>query len=152
VQPRPFRTTTIRGEHDVTVPDLVQRDFTAERPGTKLVGDITYIRTWHGWLYLATVIDCFNREVVGYAMADHMRTELVTAALTMAAQNHDLEPDCIMHSDSEYVWAGVPGLPDPHSDGHARMLVPGAPGLPDPHFRLTTVVFPRICRLPGSTW
>lgn len=99
VQPRPFRTTTIRGEHDVTVPDLVQRDFTAERPGTKLVGDITYIRTWHGWLYLATVIDCFNREVVGYAMADHMRTELVTAALTMAAQNHDLEPDCIMHSD-----------------------------------------------------
>ena len=88
MQPRPFRTTTIRGEHDVTVPDLVQRDFTAERPGTKLVGDITYIRTWHGWLYLATVIDCFNREVVGYAMADHMRTELVTAALTMAAQNH----------------------------------------------------------------
>jgi putative transposase len=89
VQPRPFRTTTIRGEHQATVPDLVQRDFTAERPGTKLVGDITYIRTWQGWLYLATVIDCFNREVVGYAMAGHMRTGLVADALMMATQNHD---------------------------------------------------------------
>jgi putative transposase len=65
----------------------------------KLVGDITYIPTWQGWLYLATVIDCFNREVIGYALADHMRTELVTDALKMAAHNHDLEPDCIMHSD-----------------------------------------------------
>ena len=52
VQPRPFRTTTIRGAHQATVPDLVQRDFTAERPGTKLVGDVTYIHTWQGWLYL----------------------------------------------------------------------------------------------------
>jgi putative transposase len=99
VQPRPFRTTTIRGEHEATVPDLVQREFTAARPGTKLVGDITYINTWQGWLYLATVIDCFNREVIGYAMADHMRTELVTDALKMATQNHDVEPGCIMHSD-----------------------------------------------------
>jgi putative transposase len=99
VQPRPYRVTTIRGEHEATVPDLVQRHFTAERPGVKLVGDITYINTWQGWLYLATVIDCFNKEVIGYAMADHMRTELVTNALMMAAQNHDLEPECIVHSD-----------------------------------------------------
>ena len=91
IQPRPYRTTTIRGEHEPDVPDLVARDFTAERPGMKLVGDITYIPTWQGWLYLATVIDCFNKEVIGYAMADHMRTELVTDALKMAAQNHDLE-------------------------------------------------------------
>jgi hypothetical protein len=81
-----------------------------------------------------------------------MRADLVIDALQMAARNYTLADDAIFHSDSEYVWAGVPGLPDPHSDGHARMLVPGAPGLPDPHFRLTTVVFPRICRLPGSTW
>ena len=99
IQPRPYRTTTIRGEHEPDVPDLVARDFTAERPGVKLVGDITYIPTWQGWLYLSTVIDCFNKEVIGYAMADHMRTELVTDALKMAAGNHDLEPDCIMHSD-----------------------------------------------------
>ena len=99
VQPRPYRTTTVRGENEHDVPDLVRRDFTADRPGTKLVGDITYLSTWQGWLYLATVIDCFNKEVIGYALADHMRTELVTDALRMAARNYGLEPDCIMHSD-----------------------------------------------------
>ena len=91
--------TTVRGEHRPDTPDLLRRDFTAERPGTKLVGDITYIPTWQGWLYLATVIDCFNKEVIGYAMADHMRTELICDALAMAARNHTLEEDCIMHSD-----------------------------------------------------
>jgi transposase InsO family protein len=99
VQPRPFRTTTVRGADEPDTPDLVRRDFSADRPGSKLVGDITYIATWQGWLYLATVIDCFNREVIGYSMADHLRTELVTDALDMAARNHILEPDCIMHSD-----------------------------------------------------
>lgn len=99
VQPKPYKRTTIPGEPAQPVPDLVARDFTAARPGVKLVGDITYIRTWQGWLYLATIIDCFNREVIGYAMADHMRTELVTDALDMAARNHTLEPRCIMHTD-----------------------------------------------------
>jgi len=98
VQPKPYKRTTIPGE-DSPAPDLVKRDFTADRPGVKLVGDITYIATWAGWLYLATVIDCFNKEVIGYAMADHMRTELVTDALDMAARNHTLEDECIMHSD-----------------------------------------------------
>jgi putative transposase len=123
VQPRPYRTTTVRGEHQPDTPDLVRRDFTAERPGIKLVGDITYIPTWQGWLYLATVIDCFNKEVIGYAMADHMRTELVTDALTMAATNHVLEPGCIMHSDrgtqytsAEYL-AALEGLGLRHSLG-----------------------------------
>jgi putative transposase len=74
-QPRPYKTTTIRGEDDPATPDLVCRDFTADKPGAKLVGDITYVRTWQGWVYVATVIDCFNNEVIGYAMADHMRTE-----------------------------------------------------------------------------
>jgi putative transposase len=97
-QPRPWRTTTIGGEQS-TAPDLVGRDFNADAPGCKLVGDITYIRTWAGWLYLATVIDCFNREVIGYAMADHMRTSLVADALGMAARNHRLAVDCIFHSD-----------------------------------------------------
>ncbi|MFF3062894.1 IS3 family transposase [Streptomyces sp. NPDC057909] len=85
-------------------PDLVGRDFTAARPGTKLVGDITYLPTIEGWWYLATVIDLATREVVGYAMADHHRAELVTDALRMAAGRGALQPGCIMHTDrgSEY--------------------------------------------------
>ncbi|XNR87329.1 IS3 family transposase [Streptomyces sp. R-74717] len=79
-------------------PDLVGRDFT-ERPGTKLVGDITYLPTIEGWWYLATVIDLATREVIGYAMADHHRAELVTDALCMAAGRGGLQPGCIMHTD-----------------------------------------------------
>lgn len=107
VQPKPFRRTTLPGDEEPAVPDRVRRDFTADRPGAKLVGDITYIHTWQGWLFLATVIDCFNREVIGWATADHMRTSLVTDALDMAARNHDLEPKCIMHTDrgSQYTSA-----------------------------------------------
>ncbi|MEU3281997.1 IS3 family transposase [Streptomyces antibioticus] len=85
-------------------PDLVRRDFSAAAPGTKLVGDITYLATIEGWWYLATVIDLATREVVGYAMADHHRAELVTDALRMAAGRGGLKPGCIMHTDrgSEY--------------------------------------------------
>jgi putative transposase len=89
-QPRPWRTTTVQSGEQTTTPDLVGQDFTADARGHKLVGDITYISTWAGWLYLATVIDCFNKEVIGYAMADHMRTSLVADALNMAARNHTL--------------------------------------------------------------
>lgn len=99
VQPRPFRTTTEPDPHAPDTVDLVKRDFTAQRPGTKVVSDITYIRTWQGWLYLASLIDCCTREVIGYAMADHMRTELVLDAVDMAMRNGRLEADCIMHSD-----------------------------------------------------
>jgi putative transposase len=99
-QPRPYKTTTIRGHQpEPAAEDLVRRDFTAAAPGTTLVGDITYIPTWQGWLYLATVIDCFNREVIGYATAEHMRTDLVIDALQMAARNHQLQPGCVFHSD-----------------------------------------------------
>ena len=97
--PRPYKTTTIADTKPAPIPDLVERDFTADRPGTKLVGDITYIATWEGWLYLATVIDCFNREVIGYAMADHMRTSLVVDAITTGTRNHPVLPGCIFHSD-----------------------------------------------------
>ena len=99
VQPRPFRITTVPDPDAPETVDLLRRDFCADRPGIKVVGDITYIRTWQGWLYLATLIDCFSREVIGWSMADHLRTELVTDALDMAVRNHRLEPDCIMHSD-----------------------------------------------------
>ncbi|CAN5908621.1 IS3 family transposase [soil metagenome] len=106
-QPRPYKTTTVPGDVDPATPDLVARDFTAVAPGVKLVGDITYLHTWQGWVYLATVIDCFNKEVVGYAMAGHMRAQLVCDAVDMAARNHTLADGCIFHSDrgSQYTSA-----------------------------------------------
>lgn len=91
-QPRLWRPTTTVAGDAAGLPDLLHRDFTATEPAAKLVGDITYIRTWQGWLYLATVLDCFSKKVVGYAMVDHMRTELVTAALGMAARNGRIRP------------------------------------------------------------
>lgn len=97
-QPKPWRPiTTIAGDAS-DLPDLVRRDFTANKPGTKLVGDITYIRTWAGWLYLATVIDCATKACIGYAMADHMRTSLVIEALEMAADRYGIS-GAIFHSD-----------------------------------------------------
>lgn len=99
-QPRPWRPVTTLAGDAATTPDLVQRDFTARAPGDKLVGDITDVRTWQGWLYLATVLDCATRKVVGYAMADHLRTSLVTAALAMAARNGYIRRGVtIFHSD-----------------------------------------------------
>jgi transposase InsO family protein len=67
-QPRPYRATTTPDAAAAATADLVTRDFTADAPGVKLVGDITYIPTWHGWLYLATVIDCHTKAVVGWSM------------------------------------------------------------------------------------
>lgn len=98
-QVRTPRSLTRQAEGIAEVSDLVRRDFTAETPYTKLVSDVTEIKTWEGKLYLATVLDCFNKEILGYAMADHFRTELTTAAIEMAAANHPLAPDCIAHSD-----------------------------------------------------
>jgi putative transposase len=98
-QPRPYRpATTVPGDPG-PIPDLVNRDFTTQAPGQKMVGDITYIRTWEGWLYLATVIDCYTKACIGYSMADHLRAELVIDALTMAARNYPLAAGAIFHSD-----------------------------------------------------
>jgi hypothetical protein len=69
-QPRPWRVSLTQ-HAAASVPDLVRRDFTAEQPGTKMVGDIPYIPTGEGWLFLATVIDSCTKEVIGYAMDDH---------------------------------------------------------------------------------
>lgn len=101
---RKRRHLTTQDAKAAPAPDLLGRDFTATEPGTKLVGDITYLPTVEGWWYLATVIDLATREVVGYAMADHHRAELVVDAVKMAAGRGDLQPGCIMHTDrgSEY--------------------------------------------------
>ena len=96
---RAFKRTTIASDPDKVFEDLIGRDFTAEAPGTRLVGDITYLRTGEGWLYLATVIDLCTRMVVGWAMAEHMRASLVTGALTMARDSGHLSPNAIFHSD-----------------------------------------------------
>jgi putative transposase len=98
-QVRKRRSLTRQAADVAEISDLVRRDFTATRPYTKLIGDITEIKTWEGKVYLATVIDCFNKEVIGYAMAGHFRTELVTAAIEMAAANHPLASGCVFHSD-----------------------------------------------------
>lgn len=113
-QPRPWRpATTVPGDHG-PIPDLVNRDFTATAPGQKMVGDITYIHTWQGWLYLATVIDCYTKACIGYAMADHLRTELVIDALTMAARNYPLAEGAIFHSDrgTQYTSAAFAAATD----------------------------------------
>jgi transposase InsO family protein len=80
-------------------PDLLGRDFTAQAPGQRLVGDITYLPTEEGWVYLATTIDLFNREVIGHAMAEHMRAELVSDAVHLAHRRGLVAPDAIFHSD-----------------------------------------------------
>ena len=72
-QPRAYRTTTVRDRSaEPVITDHLGRNFTAPAPGRKLVGDITYVRTWQGWLYLATVIDCHTKAVIGWSMADHI--------------------------------------------------------------------------------
>ncbi|MDT0264656.1 DDE-type integrase/transposase/recombinase, partial [Jatrophihabitans lederbergiae] len=73
--------TTIPEPADTPVPDLVKRDFTAPAPNVKYVGDITYLPYDGGHLYLATVIDCYSRRLVGWSIAEHMRTELIEDAL-----------------------------------------------------------------------
>lgn len=98
-QVRKRKSRTRQAADIAVIPDLIRRNFTADEPYTKLIGDITEIKTWEGKVYLATVIDCFSKEVIGYAMADHFRTELVTAAIEMAAANHPLAPQCVFHSD-----------------------------------------------------
>jgi putative transposase len=98
-QPRAYKRTTVPGEQPVISPDLIGRDFTAEAPGTRLVGDITYLRTGEGWLYLATVIDLATRMVTGWQLAEHMRTSLVTDALAMAITHGHARPGAIFHSD-----------------------------------------------------
>jgi transposase InsO family protein len=101
-QKRRFKKTTIPDAEAADLwTDLVARDFsTADRPLNQVwAGDITYIRTWQGWAYLATVIDLASRRVVGFAVADHMRTSLIQQAMEMALTSRRPGPGLIFHSD-----------------------------------------------------
>lgn len=107
-----------RGRTTISVPgvrvadDLVERQFRPEAPNVLWIADVTYLRTWEGWLYLAAVQDAYSRRIVGWSMADHMRSELVVDALQMAVSRRRPEPGLIHHSDSEtpVMWLGPGGL------------------------------------------
>ena len=99
-QPKPWRHSLTEQDGQAgPIPDLVNRDFTADEPGRKMVGDITYIDTWEGWVYLATVIDCATRKIVGWAMDDNYKTPLISRAIEMAARNLNLPEGAVFHSD-----------------------------------------------------
>ena len=92
--------TTVPEPSDQKVPDLVNRDFTAPAPNRKYVGDITYLPLACGKnLYLATVIDCYSRKLAGWAIADHMRTELIEAALLNARDTRGSLAGAVFHAD-----------------------------------------------------
>ncbi len=100
--------TTVPEPSDQKVPDLLKRDFTADAPNRRYVGDITYLPLAEAAgganLYLATVIDCYSRRLVGWAIADHMRTELVEDALKAAAATRGSLAGAIFHSDHGSVY------------------------------------------------
>ncbi|WP_162959024.1 IS3 family transposase [Micromonospora tulbaghiae] len=129
VRGKKIRTTVADPGHERAA-DLLNRDFTAARPNRFWVADFTHVAAWSGVVYVAFVVDVYSRAIVGWSAATNKRTPLVLAALDMGLWRRDRAGQPIgaglaHHSDSEYGWAGAPGLPDPHSDGRARMLVPG---------------------------
>ena len=91
--------TTIRVPGVRVANDLVKRDFSPPAPNRLWLADITYLRTWEGWLYLAVVVDCFSRRVVGWALEDHLRADLVVDALEQALQRRRPDRGLVHHSD-----------------------------------------------------
>jgi putative transposase len=97
--PKKRGRTTIRVPGVRVAEDLVARQFSPAAPNVLWIADITYLRTWEGWLYLAAVQDAFSRRIVGWSMADHMRSEPVVDALNMAVARRRPEAGLIHHSD-----------------------------------------------------
>ena len=95
-----YNVTTTNSNHKYKVFDnLLERNFSADRPNHAWVGDITYIPTNEGWLYLATVIDIYSRKLIGYQMSNRMTKDLVISALSKALKNRDYPTGVIVHSD-----------------------------------------------------
>ncbi|MGV9775071.1 IS3 family transposase [Streptosporangium sp. NPDC003464] len=99
--------TTIADRQAVAASDLVKRKFSAVEPNRIWTADITYVPTWQGFLYLAVVLDVFSRRIVGWAMADHMRTELVTDVLAMAIHQRRPSVGVIHHSDKGSQYTSI---------------------------------------------
>lgn len=96
---RRYKNTTDSNHNLPIVPNILNRDFYASNPDTKYVGDITYIPTGEGWLYLSTVIDLYSRKVVGWSMDDTMKVSLVNDALNMAIKHRNPEIGLLWHTD-----------------------------------------------------
>ena len=96
---RRFKAPTAAGQAQTVAPNQLNRELTVKEPDTVYVGDITYLPTGEGWLYLAVVLDLCSRAVVGWSMADHMRAELVNQALSMALGRRQPDAGLIMHTD-----------------------------------------------------
>jgi putative transposase len=99
--PRRFRKTTDSRHTKRIAPNLLERDFNVPAPNQVLAGDITYISTTDGWLYLAVLLDLYSRRVVGWALSDCIDTELALSALRMAASRRALTPNWIHHTDRD---------------------------------------------------
>ena len=114
---KPWRTT-IADPHAQKAPDLVNRDFTADRPDRLWVGDLTYLRTWEGRMYFAFLIDVFSRMIVGWQLASHMRCDLVLDALRMAlgTRQPGAEVQLVAHTDqgSQYTAEDYTQVLDDH--------------------------------------
>lgn len=110
---RRFKATT-DSKHDFPIaPNQLARQFDVDQPNQAYVGDITYLPTAEGWLYLAVVIDLYSRQVVGWSMADNMRTELVNNALLMAIWKRKPKKGLLWHTDRGSQYA---------SDSHRKLL------------------------------
>ena len=111
---RKFKVRTTDSNHNYKIsPNRLQRDFRTNVPDEVYVGDITYIRTQQGWLYLAVVIDLFSRKVLGWSMDDNMETPLVNNALQMALHNRKPQSQLIWHTDRGSQYA---------SESHRELL------------------------------
>ena len=99
--------TTKRDQRARPAPDLVERDFSADAPDRLWVADVTYVPTWAGFLFLAVVVDAFSRRVVGWSMANHMRTALVLDALNMALTQRRPDEAVIHHSDQGTQYTSI---------------------------------------------
>ena len=107
VHKRRYVRTTVSDPSDRWAPDLVDRKFTVRRANRLWVADLTYVATWAGFLYVAVVIDAFSRKVIGWAMENHLRTELVLAALEMAYTQRAPCQKVIFHSDHGTQYTSV---------------------------------------------
>lgn len=96
---RRYKNTTDSNHNLPIAPNILNRDFYSSNPDEKYVGDITYIHTGEGWLYLATVIDLYSRRIVGWAMDDTMKVSLVNDALNMAIKHRNPKKGLLWHTD-----------------------------------------------------